>query len=140
VNDDYQEVLFFLASGPSDEELASMTRRYELMPGFASFDTRMLTALKAERNRRDHSSLVVHCKQASFDVYIGRPSAWGNPFAIGSNGDRNAVVEKYETYLLGRPDLMSRLIELRGKVLGCWCAPAVCHGDVLAKYANRESL
>ena len=26
----------------------------------------------------DH--LVVHCKKANYDVYIGRPSKWGNPF------------------------------------------------------------
>jgi hypothetical protein len=28
---------------------------------------------------------------------------------------------------------MAALPELRGKVLGCWCAPAACHGDVLAE-------
>lgn len=27
--------------------------------------------------------------------------------------------------------------ELRGKVLGCWCAPKMCHGDVLAELAER---
>ncbi|MGD9564460.1 MAG: DUF4326 domain-containing protein [Pyrinomonadaceae bacterium] len=26
--------------------------------------------------------------------------------------------------------------ELRGKVLGCWCSPKVCHGDVLARLLN----
>jgi len=29
------------------------------------------------------SSLVVHCKKSPYDVYIGRPSKWGNPFEIG---------------------------------------------------------
>jgi hypothetical protein len=44
---------------------------------------------------------------------------------------------KFEAYLLTRPDLLRDLkAELRGKVLGCWCKPAECHGDVLARYAN----
>jgi hypothetical protein len=73
---------------------------------------------------------VVHCKKEPYDVYIGRPSKWGNPFAIGRDGDRNTVLLKYEDYVRnGR--LMSDLHELRGKVLGCWCPPKPCHGDIL---------
>jgi hypothetical protein len=26
--------------------------------------------------------------------------------------------------------------ELRHKILGCWCHPKACHGDVLAEIAN----
>ena len=33
--------------------------------------------------------------------YIGRPGVLGNPFAIGRDGNREAVVEKYRTYLNG---------------------------------------
>jgi hypothetical protein len=36
------------------------------------------------------------------------------------------------------PDLLARLPELRGKVLGCWCHPEQCHGDTLAELANTE--
>jgi hypothetical protein len=36
-----------------------------------------------------------------------------------------------------QPDLMARLPELKGKVLGCWCAPEACHGDILSEFANR---
>jgi hypothetical protein len=28
--------------------------------------------------------------------------------------------------------------ELRGKVLGCWCAPLPCHGHVLACIADAD--
>ena len=80
---------------------------------------------------------VVHCKKEPYDVYIGRPSKWGNPFSIGKDGSREDVIRKYEEYLLGRPDLMKALPELKGKVLGCWCKPKACHGDVLVKYAER---
>ena len=32
-------------------------------------------------------------------VYIGRGSKWGNPFRIGIDGDRTAVIAKYECWL-----------------------------------------
>jgi len=79
---------------------------------------------------------VVHCKRAPYDVYIGRPSKWGNPFEIGRDGTREQVIEKYRAWILTQPHLMAALPELRGKVLGCWCAPKACHGDVLAKLAG----
>lgn len=83
---------------------------------------------------------VVHCKREPFDVYIGRPSRWGNPFEIGRDGTRADVIEKYRQMLLtDRLDLASRARrELRGKVLGCWCAPEACHGDVLLEIAASE--
>lgn len=81
---------------------------------------------------------VVHCKRDAHDVYIGRPSVWGNPFMIGRDGNRSMVIAKYRTWLLGQPELLARCrTELRGKVLGCWCAPEPCHGDVLAEIANE---
>jgi hypothetical protein len=81
--------------------------------------------------------LVVHCKKSEYDVYIGRPSCWGNQFNIGPDGTRDEVVEKYRAWLLSRPVLIERCKrELKGKVLGCWCAPKSCHGDVLAEIAN----
>lgn len=74
--------------------------------------------------------------RAAYDVYIGRPSKWGNPFVIGKDGDRAEVLRKYEAWLRTRPELLAALPELRGKVLGCWCAPEPCHGDVLSRLAN----
>lgn len=29
----------------------------------------------------EFDTLVVHCKKAPYDVYIGRPGPWGNPFS-----------------------------------------------------------
>ena len=79
---------------------------------------------------------VVHCKKEPYDVYIGRPSKWGNPFEIGKDGSRETVILKYYEYLLTSPSLMAEITELIGKVLGCWCAPRPCHGDILADLAN----
>lgn len=92
------------------------------------------------------SRYVVHSKKAPYDVYIGRPSEWGNPFshqkgtlAAHRVATREEAISKYEKWILSRPDLVARIQkELRGKVLGCWCAPLACHGDVLAKIANEE--
>lgn len=84
---------------------------------------------------------VVHCKKEPYDVYIGRPSVWGNPFSHKEGtkakykvATREEAIAKYEEWILNQPELVERAKkELRGKVLGCWCAPLPCHGDVLLK-------
>lgn len=81
---------------------------------------------------------VVHCKRSPYDVYIGRPSKWGNPFAVGYDGTREEVIQKYETWLRGQPALMAAVKSLRGLTLGCWCRPKMCHGDVLVRIAEEE--
>jgi hypothetical protein len=81
---------------------------------------------------------LVHCKKAPYDVYIGRPSKWGNPFAIGKDGDRDEVIRKYADWLAKQPELLKALHELDGKVLGCWCSPKACHGDVLISFIEKE--
>jgi hypothetical protein len=83
---------------------------------------------------------VVHCKKDKYDVYIGRPGPWGNPFEIGKDGDREEVVQKYAEWLLAQPELVEKAKEeLKGKVLGCWCAPKLCHGNILSQIANEEN-
>jgi hypothetical protein len=109
-------------------------------------DRESLLVLVADRDRGDvghgddppESSLssgrpkVVHLKREPFDVRIDRESKWGNPFVMGRDGDRAEVIRKYRAWVVEQADLMGALPALRGKVLGCWCAPAACHGDVLA--------
>ena len=90
-----------------------------------------------DSTRNANDSRVVHCKRKPFDVYIGRPSKWGNPFVIGKDGTRDEVIRKYESWLLTQPALLAALPELRGKVLGCWCFPQACHGDVLVRLAGQ---
>ena len=83
---------------------------------------------------------VVHCNKEDYDVYIGRPSKWGNPFTIGKDGTRKEVIEKYEKYIVTNNKLMNDLHELEGKVLACYCKPKACHGDVLVRLANRKGV
>lgn len=81
---------------------------------------------------------VVHCRRDRYDVYVGRPSIWGNPFEIGKDGTRAEVIAKYKVWLASKPSLILLAKQvLRGKVLGCWCAPDPCHGEVLAQLANE---
>jgi hypothetical protein len=56
---------------------------------------------------------------------------------MGPDGDRDTVIRNYaDHYLPHKPSLLAKLPELRGKALGCWCAPEPCHGDVLKARAE----
>lgn len=83
---------------------------------------------------------VVHCKKAPFDVYIGRPSKWGNPFPITPSCSREESISKYKKFLWGQIQAgevsLEELAALHNKTLACWCAPKPCHGDVLTKAAD----
>lgn len=85
---------------------------------------------------------VVNLRREPYDVYIGRPGKgkkgpWGNPFTLGRDGDRAMVLAKYRRWLMDQPELIERARrELRGKVLGCFCKPLACHGDVLAEVVD----
>ena len=58
---------------------------------------------------------------------------------LGRDGDREEVLHKYRRWLLARPQLIDRARrELRGKTLGCFCKPLLCHGDVLAEIADSD--
>lgn len=86
---------------------------------------------------------VVHNKVEPYDVYIGRPSKWGNPYSDkhGTLNEfyvptREEAISAYRGWIAGQTNLLADLHELRGKTLGCWCAPLPCHGDVLLELAN----
>ena len=97
------------------------------------------------------TTTVVHVSKP-YDIYIGRrngprglpDSRWRNPLRISAALTREAVIDVYEMNLrrdiragkVTRQDLES----LQGKVLGCWCAPEPCHGDVLARYADNAMI
>ena len=75
-------------------------------------------------------------KTDDYDVRIDRKSDWGNPFFIGTHGDRWKVLEQYRWWIKTQPHLLARLGELKGRRLGCHCFPLACHGDVLAELAD----
>jgi hypothetical protein len=60
-------------------------------------------------------------------------SPYANPFKVGRDGDLAEVLKKYKAHLAESGfDRAEVEEELAGKQLGCWCAPAPCHADVLA--------
>lgn len=84
-----------------------------------------------------------------YDVYVGREckrrgwnlerSKFANPYAVGRDGSRADVCRLYIAHLKRNPHLVrDARVELRGKVLGCWCKPQACHADTLAAIANGE--
>jgi hypothetical protein len=87
---------------------------------------------------------VVNKRKEAFDVYIGRGSPFGNPFVIGPHGDRAAVIEAYRQHLKVRlhmdPAFHHKLMALKGKRLGCFCAPEACHGDVIKQYIESANV
>lgn len=86
------------------------------------------------------TSRVVNKYKEPYDIYIGRGSYWGNPFVIGKDGTREEVIQKYEIMLKNNirsgAVTIAELKALDGKVLGCFCKPKPCHGDVLIRAIN----
>jgi hypothetical protein len=62
-------------------------------------------------------TIVVNKHTSTYDVYIGRGSKRGNPFVIGTHGDRAGVIAMYEKYIRSNPALLESLHELVGKTL-----------------------
>ena len=63
----------------------------------------------------------------------------GDPFRVSLETDRASVIAAYEKWLQSQRHLMAALRELQGGDLVCWCAPLLCHGDVLLKLANETA-
>lgn len=92
---------------------------------------------------------VVNMNYDAYDIKIDRSSIWGNPYshlpqsaAEYTVATRKEAIEKYREYILNNPELLKRLPELEGKVLGCHCKQegknVSCHGDVLADLCNSR--
>lgn len=100
-------------------------------------------------------ALVKNVHNDRCKVYVGRPMAaprgarpgghpkygWGNPFSMGGGASRGSVIRQYTDWILAPDRAEMRLVarrDLRGKTLGCFCAPLSCHAHVLAMIANSE--
>ena len=76
-------------------------------------------------------------------LYVGRPSKWGNPFAVTKWRSKSRAVQEYVDWLLfmdgDAEELRQSLMdgELSGQELVCWCVEragvGVCHAKVLAR-------
>lgn len=91
--------------------------------------------------------------KVEYDVYIGRAGHgqdgyFGNPILIGKKcpicseiHQRSATIACFKQYFYNRLEIdiefKNRILELRGKRLGCFCKPKECHGDVIVDYLNN---
>lgn len=83
---------------------------------------------------------IVNLTKDSFDVYVGRPSKYGNPFMIGRDGSRGECVELFRQWVYTQPELLADIrLNLTGKTLGCYCKPSVCHADILAEICDQHT-
>ena len=86
----------------------------------------------------------INGKRPYFDVYIGRAtrntefeddSFWANPYRRDDPDWRN----KYRSHISKRLEQFGwrKILELDDKILGCWCKPLDCHGDILIELLNN---
>lgn len=85
-------------------------------------------------------------------IYVGRPvhsGGWNltghplaNPFRIGPGATAAQAVARYDRWLDTQTELLEYwLPRLKGKRLGCWCAPGEpCHARVLAFRADVHTM
>jgi hypothetical protein len=96
---------------------------------------------------------VVNLRDDQYDIYIGRVGEslhYGNPFShIDSSlarvkvSSREEAVKRFSSWLKGISDkeieqerrmwILNNLVQLKGRVLGCFCKPKLCHGDIYAE-------
>jgi hypothetical protein len=87
-------------------------------------------------NMKTDLALIEWAKSMNIFTRVDRATEWGNPFLLIADGERQTVVENYQWYLERKPSLLAKVNSLQGKVLGCWCYPELCHGEILEDYAN----
>ncbi len=111
--------------------------------------SQVVNVKKFHLRRIGYDDLNHWLKSSSDHVYIGPnvsqyingavATKWANPSWLNRLG-RDKAMEHYEEYVRSTPDLYNSLEELDGKVLGCWCHPEPCHGNVLMKLLYQKIL
>lgn len=108
-------------------------------------NTTLICVKVAELRKIGFDSLEEWLKNPNH-IYIGRTCAyikgtynskWRNPYSVQKYG-RDECLKKYKDYIVTNDELMEDIKELEGKVLGCWCCPDKCHGDILIDLLERE--
>lgn len=95
-----------------------------------------------------HFTTVVNIKNSSYDQYIGRAGHgqdgyFGNPYRLNAEMNPGDTLNRYRKYFYDRlkndPEFKDKVLNLKGKVLGCFCKPNECHGYIIAEYLNGTS-
>jgi len=98
---------------------------------------------------------VVNLRRELCDVYIGRPGQghsgpFGNPIRAGepcaecriTHDHARETIPCFAQYFARRVvndrAFREAVLALRDQRLGCFCAPAACHGDVIAAWLDGK--
>jgi len=98
---------------------------------------------------------IVNLYKEKYDVYIGRPGKgrsgyYGNPInkseqcCVCNNihNESGSTLECYKTYFHFRlendEEFKKNILSLKGKVLGCFCKPKPCHGDIIVEFLEGK--
>ncbi len=115
----------------------------ELLGRMKSNRDELLAEVRASESRARAEELrpkVVKLTKDEFDVRVDRKSKWGNPYPMNARKhNRMEVIAAFRVWLPAQPSLMECLGELRGKRIGCHCAPLDCHGDVIADFVVADA-
>lgn len=99
----------------------------------------------------DAVTRVVNRKEEEFTVDIGRsggtnhmnntpvgePGWIGNPYPEAEYGRERCIElfrEDFHDRLQSDPEFRRAVENLQGEVLGCYCKPRPCHGDVIVEF------
>ena len=107
-------------------------------------DKELIEALKRGEtivvNQKTDLAAIKYAEQNNLYVRCDRFSDFGNPFEMDKDGDRNEVCDNYANhYLPFKPSIHKQLKSLKGKALGCWCAPLRCHCDTLKNIIDANN-
>jgi hypothetical protein len=107
-------------------------------------DKELIEALKRGEtivlNQKTDLAAIKYAEQNNLYVRCDRFSDFGNPFEMDKDGDRDEVCDNYANhYLPFKPSIHKQLNSLKGKALGCWCAPLRCHCDTLKNIIDAKN-
>lgn len=122
--------------------------------GTTGVKRRKITCFNTPDPPRKKRTCVVNARTDEFDVYIGRAvigarnscmtgnSPYLCPFQAPGEPLTPEQLECFHAAMVKRltapaPKWRTWLRRIQGLRLGCWCKPAICHGDLLAEFADK---
>lgn len=128
-----------LRARTSDAEAAAVGQMSREADILTQLDSGLAVVVRLPPFRKPYSAFLKRLSAEGRLVRISRPGPWGNPYRLApgaGEAERAQAIDAYARHLDRSPELLARLPELRGKALGCYCAPLACHGDVVAARVN----
>lgn len=98
----------------------------------------MIKVINIEKTRQEYVYIGNACPERNL-----RASLLANPFTIYQENDREKIMQDYHDWLrkeikakgpIYRYMLSLQLQSIqKNLILGCWCKPKKCHGDIIKK-------